>query len=101
MVNLADALRLCPAWRPAIDPPQRLAHQNSPVAVGQAVGDAKRLDSLLVCQQRDGSGPVGAPHAAIESERVKDAAERIPQILVGEWLVRQRAGAGDLDRDVI
>src|SRR6185503_13921544 len=57
-------------------------------------------DSLLVRQHADRTGPVGAPHAAVEAERVEDAGERIPDVLVREWLVRQRAGAGDLHRDV-
>src|ERR1700734_3049912 len=36
--------------RPVIDSLQCIAHEDGPVGIGQAVGDAKRLDSLLVGQ---------------------------------------------------
>ena len=87
--------------RPVIDALERLTHKKGAVAVGQAVGDAKRLDPLLVSQQPDRPGPVGAPHAAIEAENFEHAAERVPDVLVREGIVRQRARAADFDCDVI
>src|SRR5262249_17522805 len=86
--------------RPGIDPLQRPAHQGGPIAFGQAVGDAERLDALLICEQSDGAGPVGPPQAAIEAEGIEDAAERVPYVLVRVRLTRQRAGSGNFDRDV-
>src|SRR6185312_12384151 len=41
--------------RPAVNLGHRPAHQLGAVAVGEAVGDAKRLDPLLVGQQPDGA----------------------------------------------
>jgi hypothetical protein len=38
--------------------------------------------------------------AAIEAKGIEDAAERIPQVFVGEKFVRQRAGTADFHRDV-
>jgi hypothetical protein len=84
-----------------IDPLERLTHKQGPVTVGRAVGDAKRLDPLLVCQQPDRSDPVGAPHAATEAKGIEDAAERVPYVFVGEGLVRQGAGPADFHRDVV
>jgi len=74
--------------RPAVDLLQRAAHEGRPVAVGEAVGDAKRLHALFVGQQGDRSGPVGPPHAAVEAEGIEDPAERFPDVLVGNgsWL---------------
>ena len=60
--------------RPVINPTQGPTHERGLVAVRQAIGDTKRLDSLLVGQQLDGPRPVSAPHAAIEAECVEDAA---------------------------
>ena len=65
-----------------VDPRQRLAHERRLVTVGQAIGDAKRLDPLLIRHYLDRAGPVGAPQAAVEAERVEDAPERIPQVIV-------------------
>jgi hypothetical protein len=81
--------------RPLIDPLERAPHQRGPVAVGQAIGDAKRLDPLLIRQHLDRACPVGPPQAAVEAERVEEASQRIPDVLVGERCVRQRAGAAD------
>ena len=61
----------------------------------------KASTPCLIGQQGDRPGPVGAPQAAIEAEGVEDAAQRIPDVLVGKRLVAQRAGAADLDRDVL
>src|SRR5712671_1969985 len=86
-------------WRPVINPLESITHKQGAVAVGQPVGDAKRLDPLLVGQQPDRSGPVSAPHAAIEAKGVEDAKERVPDVVVREGLVRQRAGATDFHRN--
>ena len=67
---------------------------------GPLAGIAEGLDALLIRQQPNRSGPVGAPQTAIEAKRIEDAAERIPQVFVGEWLVRQGAGAADFNRDI-
>src|SRR3954452_788556 len=85
-----------PGWRPFIDLLQRRTHQLGAVAAGQTVGDAKCLDALPVREQRDGAGPVGAPHAAIEAKGIEDASKRVPQVVVRESLVRQRTGTTDL-----
>jgi hypothetical protein len=47
-------------------------------------------EPLLVGQHPDRAGPVGAPHTAIETKGVKDAKERVPDVIVREGLVRQR-----------
>jgi hypothetical protein len=52
----------------------------------------RSVDSLLVGQQLDGPGPVSAPHTAIEAECVDDVEQQIPDVLVWDRLVRQRAG---------
>src|SRR5438034_6068812 len=49
--KLISLLALAPSTA-TIDPLQSHAHKNGPVAVRQVVGDAKRLDSVLVRQKR-------------------------------------------------
>ena len=85
---------------PLVDLLQRTTHQLRPVAVRQPIGLAERRDALLVGQHSAGSRPVRPPHAAVEAERVDDPQHRIPDVVVGERLPRQRAGAADLDPDV-
>ena len=80
---IAPDEKLCRRPVPVIDPLKSIAHERRPLTVGQSIGDAKRLDPLLVTQHSDGPGPVGAPHAAIEAESVEDATERIPDVFVG------------------
>src|SRR5205823_11647962 len=53
-------------------------------------------DALLIGQHADRPRPVGAPHATIQPERIDDPQYRLPDIVVGERLVRHRAGAADL-----
>jgi hypothetical protein len=43
-------------------------------------------------QERDRACPVGAPHATVEAERIKDADERVPNVAVREGFMRERAG---------
>jgi hypothetical protein len=86
--------------RPVVDPRERVAHQAGAVAVRETVANPERLDALLIGQQRDGPGPICAPEAAIQPERVEDAPERIPDVPIRERIMRQGASSGDLDRDV-
>src|SRR5262245_50717481 len=85
---------------PFVDALQSLAHQLGPIALGEAIGDAERVDALFIRQQLRGAGPVGAPQAALEAEAIEDATQRLPNILVRKRLVRKRAGARDLDDDI-
>src|SRR5205823_7855174 len=78
-------------------PPIRLgagaAHQHRPFSVSQAVGLAEGLDGLLVVDDRESAGPVGAPQAALEAPGVEQTRERIPDVREGIRLLRQRACA--------
>src|SRR6516165_11066966 len=89
------------SWRPTVDTGKRPAHQPGLVAWRDAVRNAEGIDPLRIIDKLDRACPVGAPHAAVDAERVDDATDVIPDIAVGEGLVRERAGAGDLDRDVL
>src|SRR5713226_3337733 len=81
---------------PLVDFLQRSSHEHRLVALGQAFGITERRDALLIGQHADRPGPVGAPHAPIQPERIDDPQHRLPDIVVGERLVRHRAGAADL-----
>src|SRR5262249_42875660 len=85
---------------PFVDALKGLAHQLGAIALGEAIGDAERVDAFFIRQQLRGAGPVGAPQAALEAEAIEDATQRLPNVFVRERLVRKRAGAGDLDDDV-
>src|ERR1700691_4213176 len=87
--------------RPVVDAAERVAHQPGAVGTGKTGRDAEGVDALFISEEGDGAGPVGAPEAAVEAESVEDAAERVPDVGVGKLLVRQRAGAADLDDDVV
>ena len=93
-----DALRL--RRRPFVDLARGPTHQLGAVAIRQPVRDAERLNPLFVGQQFDCACPVGAPQAAVEAEGGEDAAERVPDVLIGKRIVRQRARAGDFDRHI-
>ena len=71
------------------------------LGVGQLVGDPERLDTLLVGQQPDRPGPVRAPQATLKTVRLKDLSQGLPDVGVGEWLVRQGARPGNLDGDIV
>src|SRR5882762_6715676 len=86
--------------RPLVDALERAAHERALVALRQPIGVAEGIDALLVRQESDRAGPVGAPQAAVDAEGVEDAGERVPDVLEGIGLARERAGAGDLDRDI-
>src|SRR5262245_31234595 len=73
-----------PGRLPLVDSLQRSSHERRLVALRQASGIAERRDALLVGQHADGPGPVGAPHAAIQPERIDDPQHRLPDIVVGE-----------------
>src|SRR5690242_16621653 len=85
---IAPDENLCRRPVPVIDPLKSVAHERRPLAVGQAIGDAKGLDALLVTQHSDGPGPVGPPHAAIKAKGVENAAKGIPDVFVRERFVR-------------
>src|SRR5215467_3594312 len=91
---------ICSPPLPLVDLLQRSSHERCLIALGQAFGLAERRDALFVGQHADRAGPVGAPHAAIEPERIDDPQHRLPDIVVGERLARHRAGAADLHPDV-
>jgi len=86
---------------PVIDPRQSFTHKRGAVSLGEAVGNTERFAPLLIGQQSNCSGPIGAPHAAGKAESLENAGQRIPDVLIGEGLVRQRAGAADFDGNVI
>src|SRR5215469_12451644 len=81
---------------PLVDFLQRSSHEHCLVVLGQAFGVAERRHTLLIGQHADRPRPVGAPHATIQPKRVDDPQDRLPDIVVGEGLVRHRAGAADL-----
>src|SRR5437588_12194225 len=81
---------------PLVDVLQCSPHERRLVVLGQAFGVAERRDALLIGQHADRAGPVGAPHATVKPERIDDPQYRLPDIVVGERLVRHRAGAADL-----
>src|SRR4029450_11667723 len=80
---------------PLVDLSHRSSHERRLVALGQASGCAERRDTLLIGQHFDRPRPVGAPHAAIQPERIDDPQHRLPAIVVGERLVRHRGSAGE------
>ena len=71
------------------------------VGVGQAVGYAEGFHALLVGEEADGAGPIRAPEAVVEAVGVEDEAEGLPDVGVGEGLLGQGAGAGNLDDHVV
>jgi len=76
-------------------PPISFALSSPPTPAGVA----ERLHTLRVGQQPDRARPVRAPHAAVETERVEDVRERVPDVAMRKGPARKRARAGDLDRD--
>src|SRR5438270_6852540 len=81
---------------PLVDVLQCSPHERRLVVLGQAFGVVERRDALLIGQHADRPGPIRAPHATIQPERIDDPQYRLPDIVVGERLVRHRAGAADL-----
>src|ERR1700722_1152985 len=79
--------------RPFVDLARRPARQLRLVAIRQLVVHAERIDPLLVGQDFDRARPVGAPQAAVKGERAEDAAKRLPDVLIRERLMGQRARA--------
>src|SRR5579862_1371141 len=90
----------CGAWRPAVDSRERAAHKLGLITWREAICHAKRFDALCKCEQVHSACPIRAPHAAVNAERVNDAAHWIPNVRIWKRLVRQSAGAGDLDGDI-
>src|SRR5262245_66530065 len=79
--------------RPAVRLGARTSHQHRPLAVTQTLGLEERFGGLLVVDDRKGAGPVGAPQAALETPGIEDARKRVPDVVEGIRLLRQRAGA--------
>src|ERR1700722_5052408 len=101
--------RFCPPYglralplrrRPAVRLGAGAAHEHVAVAGAQAAGLEEGRDGLLVVDDRERARPVRAPQAALQTPGIEHARERIPDVREGIWLVRQRAGAADLDHHV-
>ena len=71
------------------------------LGIRELVSDPERLNALLVGQQSHCPGPVGAPHASVEAERIEYLAQRLPDVRVREWLMGQGTGSGNLDSHVV
>src|SRR4051794_16033701 len=56
------------------------AHQHRALGLAEAIGLQERPDALLVAKHGVGAGPVRAPQAAVETPRVEDARQRIPDV---------------------
>src|SRR5215472_16594651 len=86
-------------------PPIRLvagaAHQHRSLGVAEAVSLQKGLDALLVVDDRKRARPVRAPQAALEPPAVEYAGQRVPDVRERIRVLRQRAGAGDLDHRIL
>src|SRR5437588_340828 len=74
--------------RPTVGLAAGAAHQHRPLGVAEAIGFQKRLDRLLVIDDGERAGPVGAPQAAIETPGIEDAGKRVPNVREGIWLLR-------------
>src|SRR5687768_3519408 len=86
---------------PPISRRARAAHQHRALGIAQALGLDERPHGLLVVHDRESARPVRAPQAAIDTPRVEDARERLPDIVGGVGLLRERARAADLDHGVL
>ena len=82
MADHASLIRPTPSLSSATShrPCTGSAHQHGPLAVAQAAGLEERLDGLLVVDDREGPGPVGAPQAAVETPGIEHARERVPDV---------------------
>ena len=65
--------------RPVVDARQRAAHQGGAVAVREAVGDAERLDALLVGQQRRPRASSRCPTGSDPARRRRRCARADPR----------------------
>src|SRR5262249_14108715 len=70
-------------------------------ALADAVRGAEWRDALLVIDDGKGARPVGAPQAAIDAPGIEHARQGIPDVGIRIGLLRQRAGATDLDDRVL
>src|SRR3954467_182778 len=86
-------------------PPVRLgarpAHQHGALGIREPLRLEERLHALPVVHHGGRARPVGAPEAALEAPRVEYTLQRIPDIVVGIRLLRERAGAAHLDDAVL
>ena len=64
--------------RPAIRLRGGASHKHGSFAGAQAVGFQERLNGLLVIDDSEGSRPVRAPQAAIETPGIEYAGKRVP-----------------------
>src|SRR5215469_12093435 len=90
LLVLGSACRL-----PPVNLLQRIAHQLRSVAVRQPRGIAERGDALFVGEDAARPRPIGAPHAAVDAERIDDPEHRFPDVVVGKRFARQRASTAD------
>src|SRR6516165_5043037 len=86
------------AWRTTVG---GAAHQHRSLGVAEAVSLQEGLDALLVVDDRKRARPVRAPQAALEPPGVEYAGQRVPDVRERIRLLRQRAGAGDLDHRIL
>jgi len=87
--------------RPAIRLGAGAAHQHRPLGVAEAVSLQEGFDALLVVDDRKRARPIRAPQAALEPPGVEYAGQRVPDVRERIRLLRQRAGAGDLDHRIL
>src|SRR5262245_16805046 len=87
--------------RPAIGLGAGSAHQQRPFTVAQALRLAEGLDGLLVVDDGERTGPVGAPQAALEPPGLEHAGQRVPDVREGIRFLGQRAGAADFEHRVL
>ena len=87
--------------RPVVNLRERSAHECGTLRIRKLVGNPEGLNALLVGQQLHCPGPVGAPHASIEAERVEYLAQRLPDVRVRKRLMGQGTGPGNLDGHVV
>src|SRR6516164_6609354 len=82
-------------------PSRRRCPSASPARCRRGGPSSGRLDALLVADDRKRARPVCAPQAALEPPGVEYAGQRVPDVRERIRLLRQRAGAGDLDHRIL
>lgn len=92
---------LTPVRRPAVNLREGHAHEGGALCLRELVRDPECLNPLRVGQQAHSPGPVGAPQAAIEAERLEDLAQWLPNVWVRKGLMGQGTGTGNLDGHVV
>jgi hypothetical protein len=82
---------------PVIDPPKRLAHKRRPLAVGQAVSTRNASTPCLYVSIPTARSS-RCPTCTVRSQRRRDSKERVPDVLIREELVQERASPADFHR---